>query len=1054
MALGGLGAVLLSGHPSLSLGHVVSQVDLRSVFFAVVFVIIVLVLAYLTNPSENSFRTYLTEQSFKQHLSRLDEGGQEDGVASDDSGVHFTLSRRSPPATRKSGSNFDPSSPFHFVSRASVSLRTPKHVFYSFGILTIAAVYPTGRPLRNHGHTIQTENFPSSVSDAWFVGAFGRWWRGGIIQSWWHDMLATPKDAERGGSGILDVKALDILEGYDGLPFPTPSRLPSDGAGKLRGTERSTARSTNAAPRSNTPPPLPKSASLPLHAPRITPSSPPKGNGVQAQRHSSSSTQASAPTTPETTRPSAPPMHSYSASSPSLFDSSPVIAEVLRQISQSKAAVLELRTQLADFNSSASESHANIQSELEEQRKRKREEDAARAELKTRTKTLEDSKRSAESSKRDAEKRLRAAESARDSASARIEKLGEEIGALRTRMQEDEAEIVRCKEEGDAQERESQAELERKKKEIKVAEEVVAALNSRAKELEERIAQEEERLRKAKEQAEIKKQDRSFYPLHVVPTVNEEDISIPSWTPALSYPIQAQEDTLTQETLAHHTSGYADRQEAFPQPIQPPKSKGSASSGSTNSDKREPSVSPRPARLSLTGISNLREPIQQVLADPDTNGQVLVRPNGFPLFGGDLPSTLSNRSTSTRFSPFSDSDEVIEPVASAQMDAPNTASSISPMSTSLIPTSLISSLDSTVGLDGLGLPRSFQSEDDTVLDRDWRKNARFPPPPPVESPKASRNGVGAYTTSPISLTCPSFEGVDKEDPFEVRPPPLRRRLTADLLDQRGSLPASRTISDPPLPPIGISSVAQHQQQQDDIQDKTASAHRRWFSQQDAAAAKERKGLNPEAKAFSLTNTKKSFPSLYPAAQAQAHTLAPSPYDGFASSTSLSSLGSQLSSTPSSQLSLPPSLAHHHHMPSAAGATSTDALDTVFSSVSMRAFAPSPAEREALQRAFGGSANASLERLPTLSEVSSIPSLASLPPSPSHTHAPATSGLPLGVGVGVGVGRGLGSQGKDAGAGRTLLPPGLSWLQNFPLRKPKFSPWEDEETKEAGVGEGR
>lgn len=44
MALGGLGAVLLSGHPSLSLGHVISQVDLRSVFFAVVFVIIVLVL--------------------------------------------------------------------------------------------------------------------------------------------------------------------------------------------------------------------------------------------------------------------------------------------------------------------------------------------------------------------------------------------------------------------------------------------------------------------------------------------------------------------------------------------------------------------------------------------------------------------------------------------------------------------------------------------------------------------------------------------------------------------------------------------------------------------------------------------------------------------------------------------------------------------------------------------------------------------------------------------------------------------------------------------------
>ena len=48
MALGGLGAILLSAHPSLSPSHVLSQVDLRSVFLAVVFLIIVLVLgAYL-----------------------------------------------------------------------------------------------------------------------------------------------------------------------------------------------------------------------------------------------------------------------------------------------------------------------------------------------------------------------------------------------------------------------------------------------------------------------------------------------------------------------------------------------------------------------------------------------------------------------------------------------------------------------------------------------------------------------------------------------------------------------------------------------------------------------------------------------------------------------------------------------------------------------------------------------------------------------------------------------------------------------------------------------
>ena len=48
MALGGLGAILLAGHPTYALGHVFSKLDLRTIFFAVVFVIIVLVLgAYL-----------------------------------------------------------------------------------------------------------------------------------------------------------------------------------------------------------------------------------------------------------------------------------------------------------------------------------------------------------------------------------------------------------------------------------------------------------------------------------------------------------------------------------------------------------------------------------------------------------------------------------------------------------------------------------------------------------------------------------------------------------------------------------------------------------------------------------------------------------------------------------------------------------------------------------------------------------------------------------------------------------------------------------------------
>lgn len=54
------------------------------------------------------------------------------------------------------------------------------------------------------------------VSESWFIGAFGKWWRGGPIQSWWIDTMANTKDAERCNSGILDMKALDGLECYEG----------------------------------------------------------------------------------------------------------------------------------------------------------------------------------------------------------------------------------------------------------------------------------------------------------------------------------------------------------------------------------------------------------------------------------------------------------------------------------------------------------------------------------------------------------------------------------------------------------------------------------------------------------------------------------------------------------------------------------------------------------------------------------------------------------------------------------------------------------------------
>ena len=107
------------------------------------------------------------------------------------------------------------SSPFHFANRASVSLRTPKHVFHSFGVCTIAAVVPlpTGFGV---GHGCGDQNGSSTIVDSWFIGVFGKWWRAGAIEAWYRDLIAKTKDEEGWSSGILGFKAQDKCSEYNG----------------------------------------------------------------------------------------------------------------------------------------------------------------------------------------------------------------------------------------------------------------------------------------------------------------------------------------------------------------------------------------------------------------------------------------------------------------------------------------------------------------------------------------------------------------------------------------------------------------------------------------------------------------------------------------------------------------------------------------------------------------------------------------------------------------------------------------------------------------------
>jgi len=92
-----------------------------------------------------------------------------------------------------------------------VSLRTPLHAYHNLVFFTVAFVVPPT------DSATKTSDPDLPVSDIWFIGAFGGWWRGGPLYSWWVDAAVRSKDEEGVSSGVLSVKTLDSLNEYDGV---------------------------------------------------------------------------------------------------------------------------------------------------------------------------------------------------------------------------------------------------------------------------------------------------------------------------------------------------------------------------------------------------------------------------------------------------------------------------------------------------------------------------------------------------------------------------------------------------------------------------------------------------------------------------------------------------------------------------------------------------------------------------------------------------------------------------------------------------------------------
>ena len=272
-----------------------------------------------------------------------------------------------------------------------------------------------------------------------------------------------------------------------------------------------------------------------------------------------------------------------------------------------------------------------------------------------------------------------------------------------------------------------------------------------------------------------------------------------------------------------------------------------------------------------------------------------------------------------------------------------------------------------------------------------------------------------FSTSPTSLSHPSFDAVEHDDPFEIRPPPpsIRHRIPSGASANESVRSSFLGFG------LRASTDPQHQltraRTHDSAEEEAAKAvsHRRWFSKGEREP-KDRKGLNPEAKVFQFKKPFPTFPSMFGIHKNATVTVPASTFDIHHHTAMASSL-----SMPAMSLAPVP------HEDSA----------SVFSALSMRAFAPSPEEREALSRALASSSNTSLERLPTLSDVV----IGSMPSSPNHV--PAVSAGPAEQAM------------QTQGNRMSLLSPGFAWLNALPriqMRKPKFSPWEDEQG-EQGLG---
>jgi phage shock protein A len=784
-------------------------------------------------------------------------------------------------------------------------------------------------------------------------------------------------------------------------------------APKLRSRDRFTSQNGSAlSRRSQTPPPLPKTVSLPLHSKR-SPQGATADKPMNGHSHnlSSSFTASSVPSSliqpsivhPSTQEPrsinsislpvppviATSPSRSPSRSPSSVFGTSPVIAEIFRQITASQTTLSELSQQLADFHSLPSSARPALEDELEKQRERKRQDDASKNELKSLLKSLEDQKRTAEASRRDAEKRLKSARSDRDAIETRTQRFEREINDLQAQMEAQGAAIVASGVETGALADEVGQQVTEKKSEVRQVEDEISQLSLRAREMEESIAEAEKRLQHANEAAKERKR------------LSAASASQRATDPLLGGEAHSNSSIGRSHPPLHILTRHAGHD-------------------GLNNHKEVRLVSPTTVIPNDVSPSVLVSPLQT----SPPSAAINVGQHSFESDRRGIHTT-SDFQTPT-FAPFAD-------LASPGL--------LSPTGERLLPSSLYESLgipsnnsspSSPITSMGMNISRSFRSEDDTILDRNWINHRSHS--------NCDISHLNPFPTGSQTMPVSPAASARDVDVFEDTTDHVARERMNSVGSRHSA--GSMHAMDPAFAAFSESTPAKAQSPHHTFARRTG-----WFTthkERDEKVRAERKGLNPDAKEFSLSKEKeRSFSAFLH--RSRGHGTTPS-NSGSSSTPSSVSVSTPDNSVVESPLQATVSVSKSS-LPLAQSAVPTRPTNTFFglgsSWFGSRAFEPTPLEREQFSFALGSTANSSLDRLDHLSSLPASPQPSSSQPIASTSTAATFSTAMASpsthhdaVSHAWDVRRfGLGAIGVEAGAGAGTDKKG---------KPSSFRPFEDEE----------